>query len=274
MEAVNEEAVQLATAILSRAKAFYSVGRRPQSDVTKAEVDLANANVNLIRSRNQLHITGVQLENAMGVHPADGYAVIDTFEISHALPSLDSAQATAFALRPDLRSFQARVRAAQSLVSATWAQHLPVLSASGTWTWNGFDFPLASRWNAGVTLTLPVFQGFAISGQVSQAQANADAAEANLDLFKEAVTLDVQQSYWGVREAEERIAAATKLVEQAEQNLVLAEKQYSAGVGTALDITDARLSLSNARITKIQALYDHNSSLLRLRRSMGVIGRE
>jgi outer membrane protein len=274
VEAVNEEAVQLATANLARARAFYSVGRRPQLDVTKAEVDLANANVNLIRARNQLHITGVQLENAIGIHPAGGFAVSDTFEVSHLALGLDSAMATALDQRPDLRSAQARVHAARSFVSAAWAQNLPILSASGTWTWSGFNLPLSSRWNAGVTLSLPLFQGFAISGQVNQAEADADAAQASLDLLKEAVILDVQQSYWGVREAEERIAAATKLVEQAEQNLVLSEKQYAAGVGIALDVTDARLSLSNARITEIQALYDYNSSLLRLRRSVGTIGQE
>ncbi len=48
---VNEEAVGQATKHLTQAKAFYSVGRRPLFDVTKAEVDLANANVNLIRAR-------------------------------------------------------------------------------------------------------------------------------------------------------------------------------------------------------------------------------
>jgi outer membrane protein TolC len=75
-----------------------------------------------------------------------------------------------------------------------------------------------------------------------------------------------------LREADERLAATSKLVEQAEQNMTLADRQYAAGVGTALEAADARLSLSNARITNIQAVYDHSSSLVRLQKAMGVLG--
>jgi TolC family type I secretion outer membrane protein len=271
VEKVNDEAVGLAAAHLVQAKAFYTVGRRPQFDVTKAEVDLANARVNQILARGQSHLAAVQLENALGVHPPAGYALVDTFDIAPFSLSLDSARAVAMNNRPDLRAAEARVSANRDLVTAAKGQHFPTLSAFGNWTWSGFDFPLSSRWNAGVTMSLPIFQGFSLVAQVNQAEANADAAEAGLDLLKEATTLDVQQNYWGMKEAEERIAAASRLLEQAEQNLVLAEKQYAAGVGTAIEVADAQGSLSNARIARIQALYDYDTSVIYLRRSMGVV---
>ena len=139
--------------------------------------------------------------------------------------------------------------------------------------WSNFDFPLFNRWNAGVTLTFPLFQGFNIVGQVEQAQAAADAADADLELLKESVVLEVEQAYLGLREAEERLGATAKLVEEAEQSLVLAERQYVAGVGTVLDVTDAELSLSNAHITQIQGLFDYNSSLATLQKAMGMPGK-
>ena len=71
---VNDEAVNQAEKHLVQAKAFYSVGTRPRFDVTKAEVDLANAKVNQIIARNQTQVTQVQLENAMGFHPEAPYA--------------------------------------------------------------------------------------------------------------------------------------------------------------------------------------------------------
>jgi len=267
---VNELAVESATKHLVQAKAFYTVGRRALFDVTKAEVDLANANVNLIKARNDLRLGRVQLENVMGIHPAGGYALTDTLSITPFSMTLDSAKGLAFSRRPELRSAQIRVEANQSLASSSWSQHLPTLSAFGTWTWSAFGFPLFSRWNAGVTLTVPVFQGFAVSGQVEQAEANADAARASLDELRESVILEVEQNYLVVKESAERIAAAAKLVEQAEQNLNLSERQYTAGVGTAIEATDAQLTLSNARITYIQAMYDYNSSLVRLRRAIGI----
>jgi outer membrane protein len=269
---VNEEAVAQAAKHLSQAKAFYSVGRRPQLDVTKAEVDLANANVNLIAATSQMQVTKVQLENAMGVHPAGTYAVSEEVRTDPFSASLDSAHSLAMRNRAEILAAQARVEANRSLASAAWSQHLPTVSAVGTWTWNGFEpTPLYGRWNAGVQFSLPIFQGFSLAAQVEQAEASADAAQAALDTQSESVLLEVDQTYLTLRQAEERKIAAEKLVELAEANLNLAERQYAAGVGTSLDVSDAQLARSNARITNIQALYDYNNSLVRLRRATGTL---
>lgn len=271
---VDEEAVDQAAKHLAQAKAFYSVGRRPLFDVTKAEVDLANANVNLIRARNQLRLAHLQLENAIGVHPQHDYVLTDTLSVVPFTMTLDSVKSVTFETRPELLAAQARVEAGKALVAAAWDQNLPTLSASGSLTWSNFDYtPLFRRWSAGITLSLPLFQGFAISGQVEQAQAASDAAEANLQVLHESIVLEVEQAYFNLREAGERLDATSKLVEQAGQNLLLAERQYAAGVGTALDASDAQLSLSNARITRIQALYDYNNAFVQLQKAMGVLGK-
>lgn len=270
---VSEETVAQMDEHLRQAKAFYSVGKRPQYDVTAAEVNLANANVGLIRSRNQMRVAKIQLENAIGLHPTTSYNVLDSFDTVAFSTSLDSAKVMAKQHRPELRSAQARFASARSLISAAWRQHLPSFSLSGAWTWNGFDFPLQSRWNAGVTVSVPVFQGLGISSQVEQAEANADASQASLDVLMESVMLEVEQNYLALKEAEERIGAATKFVSQAQENLKLAEGRYNSGVGSPIETTDAQLNLSNAQITRIQSLADCNLSLIRLRRALGIIGK-
>jgi outer membrane protein len=269
---VNEEAVDAAQRHLTQAKAFYSVGRRPQLDVTKAEVDLANANVNLIRARNALQVARVQLENTMGIRLPASTVISDTFGVVAPAPDLDSIRTAALKQRPELLAAQSRLDASSSLVTAAWTQHLPVLSATGTYTWSNFEVsPLFPRWVAGVTVSLPIFQGFAIDAQVEQARANEEIAQATMDQLEQSVLLEVEQNYLALTEAQERLGATIKLVEEAEQALVLAERQYAAGVGTQLDVTDAQLTRSNARITNIQALFDLNSSLVRLNRSVGLM---
>jgi outer membrane protein len=267
---VNQEAVEQATRHLAQARAFYTVGRRPQFDVTRAEVDLANANVNMIRARNGMQVARVQLNNAMGVHPTHPYEVSDSLGTGPVALNLDSVRSVAAGNRPDLLSAKARLTGFESLTSAARSQHLPTLSATGAYNWSGFDVRLYPRWNAGLSLTLPIFQGFSINAQVQQAEAAAEIARANLSSLTQNVMLEVEQAYLGVTEAQERMGATAKLVEQAEQNLNLAERQYAAGVGTALDVTDAQLTRSNARITNIQALFDYNSSLARLQKAVGM----
>ncbi len=198
----------------------------------------------------------------MGFHP-ETPSVRDTFDVEPFSLSGDSAVTFALLHRPELL--------AAGVTAAAWALHLPTLTAFGNWTWSNFDFPLYSRWNEGVTLSIPVFQGFSIDAQTDQAKAGAEIAQATVEQLRESITLDVQQAFWALQEARERTVATGKLVQQAEENLTLAEKQYAAGVAPPLDVSDAQLALSSARTTDIQAQYDASSSLARIRRAMGVM---
>jgi len=267
---VDSEAVEQSQVHLAQAKAFFAVGTRPQYDVTTAEVNLANANVALISGRNQMRIAKLLLETSIGMVATTPYTVHDTLEVPAFFMALDSAKTVARELRPELRSARARYASTQALVSAAESQHLPTLSLSGGWTWSSFNFPLQSKWNAGFSLALPIFQGFAVSAQVEQAEATVDEARAGIDVLTNAVMLQVEQSYLSLREAEERIGASRKLVVQAKENLRLAEGRYNSGVGSPIEITDAQVTLSNAEITDIQALADYNSFLIRLRLAMGL----
>ncbi len=267
---VNEEALASTARHLAQARAFYATGRRPQLDVTKAEVDSLNANVNLIQARNAFRLARLQLENTMGVHPPNEYAVVDSFTLPATFTSLQEARSAALRNRPELTAAQARLEAGKAGVTAAWGQHLPTVALSGGYTWAGFDFPLFSRWNAGVTFTLPIFQGFALDAGVEQAEANRDVAQANMDVLTESVMLEVEQQWLSVREAAERAVATAKLVQESAENLNLVERQYAAGVATSLDESDARLTLSNSRITDIQAQFDYRTGLVRLRRAMGL----
>lgn len=268
--AVNLETLAQNQEHLKEAEAYYKVGTRPQIDVTTGEVNVANANVSLITARNQLRIARLQLENAMGVHPDGTYELADTLGVQPFMSTLDSVRNVALSTRQDLLAARAMVESGQAQVSAAKSQHLPTLSVAGAWNWTNFVFPLQERWNAGVTLSVPVFQGFAVSAQVDQAQANLESTEASYRLAVENALLDVEQNFLSLKEASDRIDATGKLLAQANENLKIAEGRYKFGVGSAIEITDAQVTVANARLSNIQALFDYNSSLIKLKRAMGV----
>ncbi|HTP14095.1 MAG TPA: TolC family protein [Bacteroidota bacterium] len=270
---VTTETLAQAEAHLNEAQAYYAVGTRPQIDVTTAKVNVANARVNLIRARNQLRIAGLQFENSIGVHSDLPYTLSDSLAVPSFSMSLDSVKAIAMNLRQDLLSARARMQSSQSLVSSASDQRLPTLALAGSWSWSSFNFPLQSRWNAGVTLSLPLFQGYGIDAQVDQAEANLESSQANLALTVENALLDVEQNYLSLKEASDRIDATAQLVGQTAENLKIAEGRYNFGVGSAIEITDAQVALANARLSNIQALYDYNSSIVKLKRAMGVLGK-
>lgn len=271
IEIVNEETLMQAQEHLKIAKAFYKVGSRPQYDVTSAEVEVANANLNLIRAKNQVKIARLQLNNSMGVYIPDEYVTTDSLNAVKENIALDSAKAIAVRNRSELKSSYLVLSANKSLISAAWDENLPILSAYGNYNWSGFNLPLYSRWNAGINFTLPIFQGFYVNALVQKSEANVEQAEADVEALKQSVLLDVEQNYLSLIEAENRIDAAKQLVIQAEENFNLATGRYKSGVGSATEITDAQVSLSNAKTTNIQAVYDYLSALIKLKKSMGTI---
>jgi outer membrane protein len=271
LERVDREALSQTEEHLKIAEAFYKAGTQPQYDVTKAQVDVANAKLNLIHSQNQIKVSKLLIENSMGVRIQNDFIITDSLKFDSLKISIDSVKSVALDNRTDLRSLKLKLAAQKSLVSSAWSQNLPSISAFGNYNWNGFDFPLYSRWNAGINFSLPIFQGFAINAQVQQAEAQVKNLEASTDQLTFSILSEVQQNYLSVIEAENMIVAADKLVLQAEENFRLATQRYKSGVGSSTEITDAQLALSNARYSNIQAHYDYLTSLVRLKRSMGLL---
>lgn len=269
---VDSETVQQAGDHLKQALGFFKAGTAPQYDVVNAEVTVANANVNLIQAENNLKITRVQLENAIGQKLPENFALSDILEVSYVNIDMDAAIDTALKNRPELLSSQAQVQASKQFLASAWTANLPNVSASGGYNWRNLTpQPLYSGWNLGITLSLPIFQGFALDAGIDQAKANLKSAEASNDLVIQSLYLDVQQQEFALQEAIESIQASKKLVEQADEALRLAVGRYNSGIGTALETTDAQIALANARITYIQSLYNYNVSYARLERAMGTI---
>jgi len=72
---VAEDTVKQTQQHLEQAKGFYEVGTKPKFDVTRAEVDLSTAKLNLIKNENAFKVSIVTLNNAMGVPGAPEYTL-------------------------------------------------------------------------------------------------------------------------------------------------------------------------------------------------------
>ena len=83
------------------------------------------------------------------------------------------------------------------------------------------------------------------------------------------MALEVKRAFYGVEEARQRVKVSEEAVEVAEEELRLAEERYRLGGGTMLEQIDSSVSLSEARTSRIEALYDYLLSLAQLKRAVG-----
>ena len=255
------------------AQAYFEAGKSSKIDVTSAEVSLSNARILLVKAENALRMARVNLNNAMGITNAPEYEIKDVLSYSPYYMPLTEALQNAYKNRPDLLSVARKKEGLEKTIELNKKEYLPTLSGNASYGYASDDLSINNdnkSWNVGAALTFPLFTGFSTKYQIQEARANLDVLTANEDALMQNVALEVESAYLSMKEAEERIAAGKTIIRQAEENLELARGRYSAGVGNHIEITDAMISLSNARMTYINALSDYMLAQAGLQKAMGV----
>ena len=273
LEKVSIESLTQATEHLKLSKSLYDVGRSPQFDVIKAESDEATARVNLINAENNIEINRLQFENILNIKLTPGFPLKDEFEIVRDSISDSNYLDIALQKRPEVIASKYRVEANKSFVTSAWTANLPTISGTAGYNWKSFNIAgvYPESWSLGLTISLPIFQGFALDAGIQQARANLDIAQSTYDLTVQAVTLDVRQQFSNLRLAQNQISAAKSLLKTAEETLRLAEARFKEEIGSAVEVTDARVGYYNAQVLMIQSLYNYQVNYARLQRAMGIL---
>lgn len=266
---VARETVRQFEQQLEQARGFFEAGIRPRFDVTRAEVDLSNSKVNLIRAENEIRLSASRLKNAMGVPGAPDFTIEDDLEVRKYEMTIDEATARALRARNDLRASAARKRSVEESIDLARRDYYPSISGGADYTWAGSGYPLDDGWSAEVTITLPLFDGYLKKHRVSESRANLEVTSANDDIIRQNVLFEVQQAYFSLEEAAERIPAAELALRQAQENLEIANGRYATGVGSPIEVTDATVAYINSKTSFVQALTDYKTAWASLERAMG-----
>jgi len=266
---VAEETVQQNQKHLEEARARFEVGLAPRFDVTQAQVQVSNAELDAVTARNNVALARETLRTAMGETGPFLYTLVDTLQRGTVTFDDEAIVSQAYANRPEIRSLRLQQRAATERVTSLQRQYLPSISATGQYNWTGREYPLQEGWIWGLTLTFPLFDSILTNAQVGEARADLRNVEAQGENLRQQVVLEVRQSFLNLRQAEESIRVSEQALIQAQENLALAEGRYSAGVGNIIEVTDAQVSLTSARANNIQALYTYKTAVAELEKAIG-----
>jgi outer membrane protein len=254
---------------LDQARGFFEIGTKPKFDVTKAEVDLSNAKLNLIKAENAFRLARVSLNNAFGLPEAPDYEVADQLSFQRAEVDLEGAIQKAYDRRPDLLAITVKKESLGQTIELARKGYYPSVSGNASYGWGGDNFPLDRGWSFGAQLNIPLFSGFSTKYQIEEARANLDVLAANETLLRQTIYQDVKQAWLNLDEAASRIVTAELSVRQATENLDLANGRYASGVGSPIEVTDALVAASNAKTAQISALYDYKLAQASLEKATG-----
>lgn len=275
LQGVYHEAVDNLQGHLDNVQAQYNVGTKAKVDVLSSDVSLANAKTTAITSDNNVAVAESNLNNILGLpletklNLADHQLPFDTYNIS-----LQEATDYAMKYRPEVLQAAIAVQEAERNIDIANAGNKPTVSVTGGNNWADNTFPGIDAnkrsWNIGAGVTYNFYDGGATKAKVNQAKQDLLVARETEQKTREAVQLEVKQAYLNIRSAAQKVEETQTVVDQARENYRIQNIRYQAGVGINLDVLDAQLSLNEAQVNHIQALYDYNVGIAKLEQVMGV----
>jgi outer membrane protein len=244
-------------------------------DVLRSEVAVANGEADLVRARNDVRQARALLNHYL-VRPID-YPTKAAGDFEVRPPETTETEALskeAFRRRPELVRLRIAERSADTQIQLARSEsRLKVDFTAAYGIMSRLPSNLVNsdfiRWNMGVNVTLPVFDGFRRSGLVWQATAAARQTRLEREKVEQKVKLDLQQALDDIRAAEETITAARTNVAQAGRVLGMMQNNYQYGAATTLDIVDSQTALAVARTNLLRGLHDHSVARAHLRWIMG-----
>lgn len=262
---------------LRAAAARVAQGAATKSDSLRSVIQVGNARLALLTAQNNLRVGNATLTRLIG--SSEPVTAIEESVQALIGAALDSAQLAAFASDgPSVRQATAGVTAASAAFRSARAPYFPTISLSFSRSGSGFDNRFGygdKRYSYGdnfrLSLSYPLFNGFAREEQVTRTRVQEDIANAQLRDARLAAQQQLVQHLGTLRLAEERVQIQQASVEAGEEDLRVQQQRYSLGASTLLDLLTSQLTLNQARASLIQARYEARVARAQIE---ALIGRE
>jgi outer membrane protein len=265
--------VDLASANVKLAENRKAAGTGIAIEVTRAEVELANARQRLLMADNDRRQARLQLLRAIGLKLDTEVELTDKL-VYRPVPevSLPDAVQQALAARPDWKAQQLREENAKLSYSAVKYERLPSLTGFGDYgssgTGPGASVPTRTY---GIQLRVPIFDGGRRDARRAEGFSQLRQEQIRTTDLRQQVELDIRLALDSLHSAEDQVKVAAEGLEQAELEVAQAQRRYAAGVANSLEPVDAETRLARARDNHISALLGFNVARINLAQALGAI---
>jgi outer membrane protein TolC len=262
---VMKISVENAQKNLENIRKLYQQGMVAEYDVIRSDVQVRNLKPTLVQAENSVRLSALMLKVLLGVEenieimPIGNLTDYET-DYQKFKPLADITLESNTSLR-QLELQKTKLVKQYELLRTT---RIPTLAAFGNYQiqsqandFNFSDYEWVRTFSAGLQLQIPIFQGFAKRHQEQQVLVGIDQLKMQHDYLNRNLTLQMRNSVTNMMRASEQISSSKVGIEQAERGYSIAQTRYNTGSGTILELNDAEVSLTQAKLNYNQALYDY-----------------
>ncbi|NRD75386.1 outer membrane channel protein TolC [Shewanella sp. VB17] len=267
---------------LEQTKQRFAVGLTAITDVHEAQAQYDLARAAEILAENELINSYEALREITGIDHTN-INILDTNRFTAITPTpalssdwLKMAETNSV----DLMTSRIGKDIAKETINLSKAGHMPSLSLSAGYTTNieqqanDINSPDYDESNVGLTLSVPIFEGFKVSSQVNQAQYSYVEESQKLEQTYRKVVKDVRNNFNNVGASISSIKAYEQSVVSSESALSATQAGFEVGTRTIVDVLDSTRDLYDSKRKLSEARYTYIKSILALKQAAGTLNED
>lgn len=271
---VAQQTVAERKATADQVGALTKANLRSNVDLSFAQVQLSQAQLMMLDARNQAQTAMAALNTVLGFEQDNQYALVDPTPSTPAPPpkTPEPMVQQAFASRPDLAAANDNFTAAKQYSKAERDLWMPTISALGAVGGTPVRADqIQSPWYgaAGANISIPLFNGFLFNAREQEAKLRANAAQQHVRAMRDTIARDVRTAVLNAQDAFQRIGVTQQMLNQSNLALDLSQRRYQLGLSSIVELTQAQLAQTQAKIAESNARYGYATSLAVLRYQLG-----
>lgn len=251
---------------LERTRRMHDQGMVAEYDLIRAEVQAENLRPNVMQAENAYEVAVNYLKALIGLDEAQPLAIREN------LSDMTVSRMSDFNIQDADRSLQQNTDLAQMNLQLDLvgqqremakAGGYPMLDLAGNYQYqteaNHFrfsDFHWVETFSAGLRLTIPLFNGFAVRHQTRQLEILGDQIRLQKEFLEDNLNIQLDNILKTMMVAMEQTSNARSNVRMAERGFEIAKTRYETGQGTLMELNDSEVALTQARFNLLQAKYD------------------
>ncbi len=281
---VYEENVKLTEQQLERAQRYFEAGIKTKIDVVDAKVRVIQAQIELENSKYDLKLAYVTLSKTIGNFDTSIEGKVYIPEITSPVGVYDTLPKEnmsgkelaqyALAHREELKSYDHKIKSAQSKVRQESGDYYPGVYVGGDYQYNKVDNDLQlyipeQQWNANINVKWNLFNGLKTDAKTQEAKLTLLQQRASHDDAKLRIIEETSNAYIKLLKTDSNVNLSEALVEAAKEKFGQAQKRYEHGLSDYIELQEARQGYINATADLVVHYYEYYIALANLDRAIG-----
>ena len=273
-ERIAKDELSQAMAHSENVKQMYKYGTASRFDMLQSSVQVSLLEPDVVRARNEIDSIIAELNKLLARKVNSSIETQEKLACSFVEIKEEEFLKTAYLQRPEIKLKSLGVDIDKWGIQMAKSGYRPQIDLLAGYSYRsnnlGNMFNEKQRnWNAGLSINIPIFEGFSTKAKVDAAKARYAQAQISKDNLVDQIAVDVRKACLDLKKSESIIKSQKDNVGEAREALRISEVSYANGVAINLDVIDAQVSLAQIQKNLASGIYDYLMALAYLDRSIG-----